>query len=165
MDTTTNAVVNPYEPPRANPEVVARPAAPHRSSSDLGSMTNRMIEELQRTGPWVRMIAGFTFFSAILMGLAAFSLFIGGSKLPGPAASIAVPAAMAYVVVAICYWILASHLWSYSSSIGELVSSRRVLAMEKALADQRRFWAFAGGLTLLLFGLTVCLVALTLISV
>jgi hypothetical protein len=161
MDTPTTAVANPYEPPHANPEVVARPAAPYRSGSDLGSMTHRMIEELQGTRPWVRLIAGFTFFSAIAMGLVAVALFFSGSELAGPAAKIAAPVGLLYVVAAICYWILASHLWSYSSSITELVSSRRVLAMEKALADQRRFWAFAGKLTLLLVVLTVVLLAVS----
>lgn len=146
METDAGLVSNPYQPPRSNPEGAVRPIAP-RKFDDYGPITLRMVDELKGTKPWVRLTGGLLFLTAILMALGGVALFLAASSMPAAMRDVSAPLSIFYVVAALVYWILASHLWSYGSSIEELVMTRRGFAMEKALADQRRFWKMVGVLT------------------
>lgn len=141
---------NPYSSPESN--LFGGTAA---TSSD--GVTQGVILQLQKTKPWVRFMsvmmfigAGFMVLAGLFMGLAGgASAMSGDNKALG--AGLGVGIAAAYSLLAILYIFPALKLWKYADRIRDLMSSRQVLDLEKALNEQRAFWKFVGVMMIVVF--------------
>jgi len=137
---------NPYGSPNA--PVLAQP--PQLSSS--APVGPAVIDQLCRTGPWVRCFSVVTFIGAGFSGLAAVAfLFMGGlvgavaqpgSNGPqGTAAMLGI--SMFYGVLAGLYIYPAIKLWKYASGISALAATRQEADLVRALDQQRALWKYA----------------------
>jgi hypothetical protein len=142
---------NPYLPPTAD---LASPPVPNASND--GSL-EAMMMHLSGTKPWVRLLAVLGFIGAGFMVIAAIGIFLGGSLLPsakqGPFGARAV--AIFYLLLSAPYAIGASYLYQYGSAIGRAAAGGGAAGVAEALDSQRRFWKFAGVMTLALLAVMV----------
>jgi hypothetical protein len=136
---------NPYRSP-----------APLAESADLGrsepgGVSQRSIELLRATRPWVRFLSVVGYVAAgltILGGIAVAVLSMSGQ---GSASMGGL--ALVYVLAGGLYVVGAGLLGSYASRIRDLESSRRTESLEEALAAQTSFWKFTGVLMAIVVGL------------
>jgi len=112
-----------------------------------------MIDALRGTKPWVLLIGNVLFISSAFMVLGAFGMMAAGTMggTPnGPPRGVFTGMGVGYVIGGIIYIVMGVYLVKYSSAIGRLVQSGSAGDMEDALVSQRKFWKFAGILTLLM---------------
>lgn len=129
----------------------------HNQSDPLANIpvTPLMIEHLQATKPWVRLISIIMFISVGLMFLGGVAMFLipsppgmrGGGAFFGPIIGII------YIIFGALYIIPAYFLHQYASSINDLLKGGGDSAMENALGSQKSFWRFVGILTLIIIAL------------
>lgn len=128
-----------------------------------GTITPKMLDDMQRTKPWVLLIGIMFFISAAITLIAAVGLMIAGSHLPVgmpavmPAGMIAVMG-IVYLVMSIIQFTLGIFLMKYSGGIRRLLISRHSSDLEAALAAQRVFWVTSGILTLI--GLVIMIIVI-----
>jgi hypothetical protein len=151
-------------PPAAVP---VRPAVIGYSSpsSQTGIVcTNRALEMLRQTKPWVRLMSIVILVVAGLVALGGLCLggaiMIGGASRSLPVAGAGgIFLAVTYVAFALLYLIPGVFLFRYASAIGSLVGSYSPTDLENALAAQKSFWKFVGILT----AIVLCIYALILL--
>lgn len=134
--------------PYASPVMTAIPSS-HSSGS---AITEGVVRQLAGTKPWVRFMSVLAFIGAgflILGALGAVVMIIGGMAAgtgndKWVAGGMGAGIGVFYVVLAIVYLYPALRLWKYANRIGDLVRTGNSLDLEGALAEQRKFWKFAG---------------------
>jgi general secretion pathway protein G len=113
-----------------------------------GPDPGRLIDILEKTRPWIRMlaIAGFVVCGLLLLVAASFLLL--GSRGAAPLSRIG----LLYLVIAIGYALPTVTLYRYAAELREVVEDRTSMALEVALHVHRRFWLTAGvvGIVLIL---------------
>ena len=147
----------PYRPPAARG--FARP-----STAGTSSITRGMIENLQKTRPWVLLMGIVGMLGTALVFLGGLAMMVIGS-LPGvsdetgfgPLAGAALGGV--YVLLAILYFIPSFFLLRYAGAIGEVGPQGNAAAFEDALRRQLSFWRFVGILTAVLIVLYLLLIA------
>lgn len=117
-----------------------------------GPITPLMIEHLQATKPWVRLMSIVMFISVGLIFLGAIVLLLVPTGVPGVGPAIAI----GYIVMGLLYLFPAYFLHRFASSIRDLELGGGDSAMETALESQKSFWKFVGILTIVV----ICLYAL-----
>ncbi|MEJ2509479.1 MAG: DUF5362 family protein [Gammaproteobacteria bacterium] len=138
-------MTNHYAPPQSEVADVNRGGS--------GGITSDMIDALRGTKPWVLLIGIVLFISSAFMVLGAFGMMAAGTMggTPnGPPRGVFTGMGVGYVIGGIIYIVMGVYLVKYSSAIGKLVQSGSAGDMEDALVSQRKFWKFAGILTLLM---------------
>lgn len=143
-------MTNHYAPPQSEVADVSR--------SNGGGVTTEMLDALRGTKPWVLLIGIVLFVSAAFMALGTFGMIAAGSvgakQAGAPAGMFAGMGAM-YAVGVVIYIVMGVYLVKYSSAIGRLMQSSSTSDMEDALVSQRKFWKFAGILTLVMIVVAV----------
>ncbi len=111
-----------------------------------------VIDQLSRTGPWVRFFSVMTFLASVGMAIAAVAfLFMGGfiaavaaPGTNGPQGSaVVIGISLFYAVLAGLYFYPAMKLWKYANRISSLAASHSEADLVHALNEQRGFWKFA----------------------
>lgn len=141
---------NPYSSPQSN--LFGGTAA---TSSD--GVTQGVLLQLQKTKPWVRFMSVMMFIGAglmlmvgVVMGLAGGAgLMTGQNKALG--AGVGMGIAVGYSLLAVLYIFPALKLWKYADRIRDLLNSRQIIDLEKALNEQRAFWKFVGVMMIVIF--------------
>ncbi|MCE9519267.1 MAG: DUF5362 domain-containing protein [Verrucomicrobia bacterium] len=136
---------NPYTSPQSN--LFGGSAA---TSGE--SVTQGVLLQLQKTKPWVRFMSVMVFIGAGFMLLAGVAMGVMGAAgaLKGTGASSAFSAGFGfgltavYALIAVLYIYPGMKLWKYANYIRDLLASRQVIDLEKALNEQRAFWKFFG---------------------
>lgn len=132
----------------ANP--YASPAVPYGNYAPPApavSVSERTIQELEGTRPWVRFIAIMTWILSGLMvlfavGMVAASLI--GSNGAGMEAGAAIGLGVFYLLLAALMLYPAFKMTAYAKWIGSLSTSRSTADLENALQQQRLVWRFYG---------------------
>ncbi len=118
--------------------------SPHHTPNTI---TDRMIESLEKTRPWVRLVSVLGFLSSALMGLGAILVLVFATMLPDMDIGVAGAGAIAiiYFVMAVIYFIPSLFLSQYASQISALRAAEdRVPPLESALELQKSFWRYIG---------------------
>lgn len=121
--------------------------------SNVGAITEGMVEALRGTKGWVLLIAILMYIGAAFMVLGGFGMMVGGAvagaATPGMPQGVFTAMGAVYLLMALLYLFPATYLVKYSSAIGRLISDGRASDMEAALQQQRKFWKFMGVLALI----------------
>jgi Family of unknown function (DUF5362) len=141
---------NPYTSPQSN--LFGGTAA---TSSD--GVTQGVLLQLQKTKPWVRFMSVMMFIGAglmlvvgLVMGIASSAGMMNqGNKAMG--AGLGVLMAAIYALFSVVYIYPALKLWKYADRIRDLLNSRQIIDLEKALNEQRAFWKFVGVMMIVIF--------------
>jgi hypothetical protein len=151
-----------YAPPTepANPYAHLG-TAHHAGGIDAdASVTPAIREALLGTRPWVLLMSILGFIGAGFMILGAGGiLFFTTSAMPMMTVMILV-----YVAMGVLQGAGSAYLFRYASSIGTLRSGGDILAVERALDEQRAFWKLAGIGALSFIALYVIVLIGTLVS-
>ena len=145
---------NPYQSPQASPHS-------HDSYSQSGGgISSGVLRELAGTKPWVRFMAvlGFIGSAFLLLGTlggVAFAATAGGHG--AELAGVGVMIFLIYGLMAAVYLVCSIKLWAYGSRIGELLMTQQPVALERALAEQRKFWKIVGILAIVSIAAVVLL--------
>lgn len=148
---------NPYSPPYHDP------SPPPRSGGSGEPPDERIVEAMERTGPWVRFLAVLGFVLVGLMVLVGLVLVAGaiaetkGSKGAENSVLMVLMAAL-YAVMGGLYLWPSVLLNRFASAIGRLRSGGSE-AMLAAAEAQRGFWKFAGLAVIVMIGLWVVFMA------
>jgi hypothetical protein len=113
-------------------------------------ITSSMIECLEQTRPWVRLLSILGFVGAVFMVLAALLMIVvgGAGMVPGMGGGGAggmggVVLGLVYLLLALLYIFPSYFLFRYAGAISSM--DRDVVGgMERALAAQKSFWRFVG---------------------
>lgn len=148
---------NPYSSPQSN-------LFGGTAETSSEGVTQGVMLQLQKTKPWVRFMsvmmfvgAGFMLLAGIMMGALGAT---GAMKQAGAGspfgnqfggAAFGVGLAAVYALLAVLYIYPALKLWKYADRIRDLVNSRQVIDLEKALNEQRAFWKFVGVMIIAMF--------------
>jgi hypothetical protein len=127
--------LNPYQPPAS--------AYADAAGAD-GAVSNRIVEALRKTKPWVSLvsISGFVF--------AGFSVLIGlVLVIAAPDEEFGVGLGVGYLMWAFMTFAAALPLHRYARGIRKLLHGGGMAELEHALEAQTRFWQLAGALTLI----------------
>ncbi|CAM2070782.1 hypothetical protein SCOR_35725 [Sulfidibacter corallicola] len=138
---------NAFAAPEADFSAVREPPA-GRSAQ----VTSPIVESLNGTRTWVRVMAFFGFFGGgmtllggvFMLGLGVFLMATGSTAEGG--INLAVGAL--YTVMSFVYLLPSIFLWRYAGSMDSLVQSRDVRELEAAMEHQRKFWKSIGILML-----------------
>ena len=135
------AEVNPYKAPESN--VIGQSS---------GKVPLATIDELSGTRPWVRLIAGLMSIASALFIVAAVGMvasvgFAASAKGGGLGSVIMMVVFMGMTAMLIVY--PTKKLSNYAANIRTLVESQSFADLNRALAEQRRFWKFYGIIALI----------------
>lgn len=148
------------ENPHSAPDVLI-PSSPPPASPLPNAPSPLVIDELARTRPWVRFLSIATWIGTLFFLSAALFLYANaGKELEGARQ---VGQALFYGLLGLALMYPALKLGHYASKIGDLVRSRTMGDLEKALLQQRLVWKFYGILTAIY--LLIALLGLILIGV
>jgi hypothetical protein len=104
-----------------------------------------VIQILDRTQPWVRLVSIVGFVTVALMIVIGF---VGGAL--GMAAEIPELAVLlVYPLIGVLYFFPSLYLYKYARRIGMFVAQGHQVHLEAALDAQRAFWKFVGVVVLL----------------
>jgi hypothetical protein len=132
---------NPYEPPRDG----GVPLGEMAGQSDAGAVSDRVVELMRQTRPWVIFLAILGFIGAGFMVLGGL-VFVAGAAMGGtgekgfPMAGLGV----VYVVLAALYVWPSVLLLRYGMSIGKLVQEPRMEQLATSVGHQKSFWKLVG---------------------
>lgn len=153
-----------YAPPRSTVKDV---------SGGEGMMSERVVQALRKTRPWVLLIAIVGFIMAALMVVMAIPMFMGASSMSsmggaegmgGPemmmGGGFAIGMGVLYILIGIIYFFLSLYLLRYAGAIKRAVNGLDVANLEAALDSQASFWKMAGILTLLSIVLTILFIVI-----
>lgn len=141
---------NPYTSPQSN--LFGGTAA---TSSD--GVTQGVMLQLQKTKPWVRFMSVMMFIGAGLMLVVGLIMGIAGGAgaMTGNnnalGAGVGMGIAVGYSLLSVLYIFPALKLWKYADRIRDLLGSRQIIDLEKALNEQRVFWKFVGVMMIVIF--------------
>ncbi len=148
---------NPYASPQSN-------LFGGTSGTSGDAVTQGVLLQLQKTKPWVRFMsvmifigAGFMLLAGVIMGVMGSS----GGLMKGTGTSAAYQAGfgfgltVVYALFAVLYIYPGLKLWKYANSIRDLLASRQVIDLEKALNEQRAFWKFLGVMAIVVLALYI----------
>jgi len=114
----------------------------------------RIVGILVSTKPWVRFLS--------ILGFIGCGLLVVGGLIMGAAGALTEELGAAggliaflYVVLALLYLFPALFLYRYADAIKDLAASSNEDSLANALTQQRKFWRFAGVLTIVLLCLYV----------
>lgn len=147
----------PYRPPGAR--IGQRPGAP---GSGAGAISPRILQSMEKTRPWVRLVAGMMIVGCLLLVLAALAMFVvggiaGASSELGGLGGAALGGA--YFLLALLYLFPALYLWRYAGAIKQIGRSNTA-ALEDALEHQASFWRFVGILTAVVVVIYVAIIGI-----
>ena len=142
--------INPYQSPQGSSDEAANPFAGD------GFVPARVIQLLEETRPWVRLIGwllliGFVLLIVLGVGLAVYGI----SAAPGGQSVLFAVVGFVYAVFGILYFFPSRFLRSYAQKIDSLSSTRNFQDLEGALQAQKSFWKFAGIVALVYLVLVV----------
>jgi hypothetical protein len=126
-----------------------------------------MVEHLQATKPWVRLISIIMFISVGLMFLGGLVMMLMPSPMGMGGGGFGALVGIIYIIMGGLYLAPAYFLHQYASSIGDFVQNGGDSALENALGSQKSFWRFIGILTLVvicIYGLVFLFVILGALS-
>lgn len=111
------------------------------------TVTEKMLESLRATKPWVTFLAILGFVFCALMVLVALAMFAGfGGGQAGPMKMLGSGIGVFYLLLVAIYFLPCLFLFRYGRAIGR-ISSAGETALEDALAGQKSFWKYMGILT------------------
>ncbi|UTW45996.1 hypothetical protein KFE80_03595 [bacterium SCSIO 12696] len=149
---------NPYSTPQADT------SGPHSHQS----VNQQLIEKLSGTRPWVMLIAVMLYISAGFMVLAGVVMMVAGTAISGAANTAGVIGTgvmgFIYIVFALLYIFPAIYLSRYGSRINALINNPDENNLIDAIEQQRKFWKFAGIVTIIMLAFMV-LVAIAAIAI
>lgn len=142
----------PNQQPGNAPAFVSAPAA-------AGEVSERTVQLLHQTKPWVIFLSVLGFLGSGIMLLASVGMFLVGAFLPtnGNAPFPMGLLGLVYLPLAAFYVYPAKKLWGYGSAISRLSLSRSSADLETAIAEQKSFWKFVGIAVVVMFGLYLLL--------
>jgi len=148
-----------YAPPRSTVKDV---------SGGEGIMSERVVQSLRKTRPWVLFIAIIGFIFAALMVALSILMFIEASSMSSMqgmegmggaemmmGGSFMIGMGVVYILIGIIYFFLSLYLLRYAGAIKRAVNGLDVANLEAALSSQASFWKMAGILTLISIVLTI----------
>jgi hypothetical protein len=154
---------SPFSDAAGNPYRSPAPATASSEIPTVGAMavTERSVELLRATRPWVRFLSVVGFIGAGLMVLgglfaAVFGLSQGQFEMVGAAAF--------YMVIGLLYFFGALYLGRYASAISTLETVRSTLTLEEALAAQKTLWRYFGILMAVVLCLYVAIFAIAMLA-
>jgi hypothetical protein len=133
-------------------------------------LTDKTVQMLRQTRPWVIFISVMCFLGAALLLLMGCFMFVTLGLVPqaGPDPSarvgMGVGMAIAYGVMALMYLIPGVLLWQYGSKLGEFVSAPNIHRLDNALESQRSFWRAIGIMTIVVIVIYVGIIAIALVA-
>ncbi len=138
---------NPYTSPQSN-------LFGGSAETTTDGVTQGVLLQLQKTKPWVRLMSVVMFLGAGLMLLGGLAMGLMGaagtlnqtaSPFGGQMGAVfGVGMAAMYGILAVLYVFPALKLWKYADRIRDLLASRQLVDLERALNEQRAFWKFVG---------------------
>ncbi len=141
-----------FETEQAPASAAAEASFFEESPEVAGSVTAVVLDILQKTKPWVRLISILLFISSGLGMLAIAGLLIvstmGGMGLNSDTPTLLMLSVQ--LASLLLYLIPAYYLFKYASAIGNLLKGGGQLELETALNYQKSFWRFSGILALIL---------------
>ncbi len=111
-------------------------------------------QTLERTRPWVRLMAVLAFIAVAFMALVGLFGGIAGAASGDPSVTILL---VVYPVCALLYLFPAIFMWRYADRINGFIRDRSVGTLEAALDAQRSFWKFAGIMVIISFALGIAM--------
>jgi hypothetical protein len=131
-----------------------------------------MLSSIRTTGPWLRFFSIMAFIGVGFMLLAGSIMLVGGvvgatfgEELGG--GFMLAGMSIFYYVFAVLYIIPAVYLFRAAGGVVQIKRGELQAGMEKALANQKSFWKFAGILTLVmlcLYPIIMCVVMIVTIA-
>jgi len=148
---------NPYTTPSAN-------LFGSTSGTTGGEVTETVINHLQRTKGWVKLVGVLMWILFVIVLLIAIGMIamvaMGGAMLaqadPNMQGGVLIGMGIGYGLFSWLYLYPAKKLTSYAGSIARLMVSRSVADLEDALNQQRGFWKYVGIITVIY----LCLIGL-----
>lgn len=125
------------------------------------AFSDRMLESLNATRPWVKFLAilGFIFIALmVLMGLAMITGMFTGFATPGmPQMPVVFDTVFGifYLVLAFVYVMPPLYLYRYAKAIAGIQNAATMAGFEDALKQQKSFWKFIGILMIIILVLEV----------
>lgn len=133
-------------------------SAVHDVAGGAGIITDRIVNALQKTRPWVLFLAILGFVGAAFTVLAAIPMMMGGAmmgNMEGVEADIApfgggmmIGMGVLYLVIGSIYFMASLYLLRYAGAIKRVSSSLSVADLETAMDQQASFWKLIGILAL-----------------
>ena len=127
-------------------------------------LSDRAIDMLRQTKPWVRLMSVICFVFAGLMVLSGLIIAMASAAI-GTRSGLGLPAMVGvlYVALGAFYLVPGIMLHRYAGRIGRLMLSNRMNDLEEALGAQKSFWKFVGIMVLVMIGLYVVGIAIVVI--
>ncbi len=131
------------------------------------TVTDRMLDVLRQTKPWVTFLSILAFVGTGLLALVALVMFSAGGILKNLPHQPGVPPffgpgvvavfGVLYLVMAVFIYLLPCLiLFRYGTAIGRIVTGDGQTAMEEALSKQKSFWKYIGILASWFWPCTFC---------
>lgn len=162
------AVAQPqYQAPAAQPQYQQplQYSQPHQGGAVI--LTDRAIEMLRQTGPWVRFFGVLLWIGVGLGTIGVVLLLMGAVFNMGTGRSGGFEAGVMMLIMALVwaamlllYFIPGLYLNRYASRISELMRTRREDVAEAALQAQKSFWKFMGIVVLISIALYLLMIAI-----
>lgn len=132
-----------------------------------GGITSPMIQCLEQTRPWVRLLSILGFVcTALTVLLAFFMMVVGGAGLmPGSpfGAGGGVMLGLVYLLLSLLYLFPSLFLFRYASGITSM--ERDIVGgMERALGAQKSFWRFMGIAALVYLVILFVIIAIAIVA-
>ena len=144
---------NPYQSP-------GPPSAAGGFDSSNDDVSQRVVELLLATRPWVRLMGILLFITAGLMTLGSLFVTLAGLDVMAGVAMAAV-----YLFIAVLFYLIPGvYLFRYASRISDLEVSRSLTHLENALEAQKTFWKYLGIVVLVVIGLYVCVLLIAVVA-
>ena len=127
-----------------------------RMEERAGEVSERTVQLMYQTRPWVLFLSVLMFLGSAFMVLAGLAMF-GMSAIAGRGAG-GLPMGLMglmYLPLAALYVYPAKKLWGYGSAISRMTTSRSTADLEAALGEQKSFWKFLGIMTIVMFCLYI----------
>jgi hypothetical protein len=147
MSSPFSSSENPYQSPSSAPGI---------STEAEGRVSQRSVELLVATRPWVRFISVLLFLSFGLMIIVTSVISFRDMVVPAAAGAMFVYALFA----AFFYLVPAVYLNSFANRITWVARTSSTSHLEQALEAQKSFWKYVGILLLIIFALYAILGAI-----
>lgn len=141
---------------------------PHHGSVVL---TERALDMLRQTGPWVRLFGVLLWIGVGLGAIGVLIFLIGALMSIGSGKSAGIGGGVVMLVMAmvwgamlLLYFMPGLYLNRYASRIGDLMRTRREDVAEAALEAQKSFWKFLGIVTLISIVLYLLMIVIVVIG-
>jgi len=118
-------------------------------------MTERAMDMLRQTRPWVLFFAVLLWILVGIMAIFGFFVLLAAVVSIGTARSAGLGAGMVLLLFAAFTIMPALYLTRYASRIGQLQTMRRPDLLEQALEAHKSFWKFLGVLTLIMIAINL----------